>query len=73
VASEKALAQKKKWALTHRTRPPCFEQAVNYTERVSEKQPESAGILPACDWSRLNPAVIFFPAYHWRFSGRDTE
>jgi hypothetical protein len=29
---KRSLAQKKKWARTHRTRPPCFEQAVDYTE-----------------------------------------
>jgi hypothetical protein len=32
VCSEKLLAQKKKWARTHRTIPPRFEQVVNYTE-----------------------------------------
>src|SRR5882762_6742351 len=33
-----ALAQKKKWARTHRTRPPRFEQAENYTESKQHKQ-----------------------------------
>src|SRR5437764_19734 len=33
-----ALAQKKKWARTHRTRPPRSEQAKNYTGRMWEKQ-----------------------------------
>src|SRR5438128_2441404 len=32
------LAQKKKWARTHRTRPPRFEQAENYTESKQHKQ-----------------------------------
>jgi len=37
-SAEKPFAQKKKWARTHRTRPPRFEQAVNYTERKLGKQ-----------------------------------
>jgi hypothetical protein len=31
--SKKPVAQNKKWARTHRTKPPRSEQAVNYTER----------------------------------------
>ena len=30
---KKPVAQNKKWARTHRTKPPRSEQAVNYTER----------------------------------------
>ena len=33
-ACRKPVAQKKKWARTHRTIPPRFEQVVNYTERA---------------------------------------
>jgi hypothetical protein len=38
LTSEKTFAQKKKWARTHRTKTPRFEQAVNYTERLLGKQ-----------------------------------
>ena len=33
-----ALTQKKKWARTHRMKPPRFEQAEDYTESVQENQ-----------------------------------
>jgi len=45
VTPEKPLAQKKKWARTHRTIPPRFDQAVNYTERQGEKQTARKRVL----------------------------
>ncbi|MEP6719643.1 MAG: hypothetical protein ABJB21_10890, partial [bacterium] len=79
--SKKPVAQNKKWARTHRTRPPRSEQAVNYTERMVGKQvdylpplaaknPGNSGFTRFKVIEKVLATVVVFARTALRFSSR---
>jgi len=63
--SKKPVAQNKKWARTHRTRPPRSEQAVNYTERQVGKQVDDLSQVAAKTFAGRSENRRQLSAFHY--------
>src|SRR5437764_8659921 len=68
MSPSEGFVQKKKWARTHRTRPRAFEQAMNYTERATIKQPPKRRHKEAQKAQNQRRSFVLLCGYEFNFA-----